>query len=265
MIQGHAASAWRYRHFISSAIAGEMKSRFVRSKIGALWHILHPMAMATIYALVLSKVLGAKLGASDNPAAFAIYLISGMAVWGLFSEIANRSLTIFIDYANTLKKIAFPRIALPLVILGGALLNHAFFLIAAFIVFALFAHLPAATALALPLGAMVAAGLAFGLGVLTGVLNVFSRDVGQVMGVVLQIWFWLTPIVYTRDILPDGMKPIIDLNPMSPVALWYQQALTYQTWPDPMILAYPAALAIALCAAAMFVFRRASGELVDAL
>ncbi len=265
MIAGHAASAWMYRHFIGAAIAGEMKSRFARSRIGAFWHILHPLAMASIYALVLSKVLGARLGGADNPAAFAIYLISGIGGWSLFSEISNRSLTIFIEYGNTMKKIAFPRIALPLIILGGALINHLFFLAAALAVFAAFGHLPADTVVALPIGAAVAAGLAFGIGLLSGILNTFSRDVGQVMGVVFQIWFWLTPIVYTRDILPEYMRGVIDANPMTPIVRWYQDVLFHREFPDISALAYPAAIALIFCALALFVFRRASAELVDTL
>ena len=80
-------SLWRYRHFVHSSIRAEFLGRFARSKLGALWMILNPLAQATIFAVVLSEVLAAKLPHSDNKAAYAIYLIAGTAAWGLFAEI----------------------------------------------------------------------------------------------------------------------------------------------------------------------------------
>ena len=265
MIAGHAVSAWRFRHFIFSSIRGELKGRFARSGLGAAWFILNPLAQATIYALVLSKVLGAKLGGVDNEAAYAIYLMAGVAAWGIFSEITTRCLTIFIEYGNTLKKISFPRIALPIIVFGGALINHALLLAAVVVVFAFFQHYPGPEWIAVPIGALVAAAFAFGLGLLTGVLNVFARDIGQVMSVVMQIWFWMTPIVYTVDVLPDGMKAVIEANPMTPVVRLYQDALLYHRWPDFGALLYPIGISLVLIAMAIIVFRRASPEIVDAL
>ena len=101
---------WRYRHFVVASITGELKSRFVRSRLGLLWSILHPLAQAAIFALVLAEVLGAKLGGLDDKSAYPLYLLGGMAAWTLFSEIVNRCLTVFIDNASTMKKISFPRI-----------------------------------------------------------------------------------------------------------------------------------------------------------
>jgi lipopolysaccharide transport system permease protein len=265
MIIGHFRSAWRFRHFILAAITGEMKSRFVRSKIGAAWHILHPLAQATIFALVLSKILGARLGGVDNEAAYAIYLMSGIAAWSLFTEIVNRCLTVFIEYGNTLKKIAFPRIALPIIVLGSALLNHALLLLAVAVVFLGFGHIPSVHWVALPLGLLITIVMGFGMGIALGIFNVYSRDIGQVMAVVLQMWFWLTPIIYTRDLLPEGIARFVSANPMTPIVEYYQQVLLYQQWPDITTLAYPAGLALVLGLFSAVLFQRASPELVDAL
>ncbi|MEP0313265.1 MAG: ABC transporter permease [Hyphomonas sp.] len=261
----HLRSAWRYRNFILSAIKGELKGRFAASKIGTLWFVLHPLAMATIYAVVLSKVLGAKLGGVSGDSAYSIYLMAGIAAWTVFLEITNRCLTVFIEYGNTLKKISFPRIALPIIVLGSVLVTHALLLVAIAVVFVFFQHYPSIHWIALPVGTLVIALLAFGLGILLGVMNVFARDIGQVMSVVFQLWFWLTPIVYTRDILPDSMQTLIRLNPVTPLVEFYQDILLYSRWPDFASLLYPASLGAALVLASLLVFRRASAELVDAL
>jgi homopolymeric O-antigen transport system permease protein len=256
---------WRYRHFILASVFGEFKARFARSRIGLFWSVLHPLAQATIFALVLAEVLGAKLGGINDKAAYPIYLMAGMAAWGLFSEIVSRCLSVFIDNAGIMKKIAFPRICLPVIVWASALLNHLLLLGAIVVVFLFFGHYPGVAWLILPVGIVLISMLAFGIGVLLGVLNVFSRDIGQVTTIVLQIWFWLTPIVYPASILPESMRWLLELNPLVPLVGIYQDALLLDRTPDPQTLLVPAIVAMTLFAMSFVLFRRASPELVDAL
>lgn len=259
------APLWRYRHFIIASILGELKGRFVRSRLGLLWTVLHPLAQATIFALVLAEVLSAKLGNLENKAAYPIYLMAGMAAWGLFSEIINRCLSVFIEYAGTMKKISFPRLCLPIIVWGSALLNHVLLLVAIAVVFLFFGHYPGVTWLALPIGIILISAFAFGLGMMLGLFNVFSRDVGQVTSVVIQIWFWLTPIVYPRDTIPKHLQWVLDMNPMVALVGIYQDILLFNRWPDFSTLVTPAFVALALFAMSFLLFRRASAELVDVL
>jgi len=256
---------WRYRHFILTSILGELKARFARSWIGLFWSILHPLAQATIFALILAEVLGAKLGGVDTKAAYPIYLMAGLAAWGLFNEILSRCLSVYIDNAGVMKKIAFPRICLPVIVWGSAMLNHLLLLASIVVVFLFFGHYPGPAWLFLPVGIILISMLAFGLGVMLGVLNVFSRDIGQVTSIVLQIWFWLTPIVYPASILPQSLRWLLDLNPLVPLVGIYQDALLFDRVPDPQSLLVPTIIAMSLFAASFLLFRRASPELVDAL
>lgn len=256
---------WSFRHFVVTSIWGELKGRFARSKLGLLWSVLHPLAQATIFAVVLSEVLGAKLGNIDNKAAYPIYLVAGLAGWNLFTEILNRCLTIFVEYSDTLKKIAFPRLCLPLIIWGTAMINHILLVIAAAVVFAFLGHYPSASWLFLPIGMLLVSIFAFGLGVFLGILNVFTRDVAHFFGIVLQIWFWLTPIIYSRDIIPKHLQSLIEINPMTALVGIYQNVMLYQRWPDIQLLVYPSALAIFFFILSFIVFRRASSDMLDAL
>lgn len=256
---------WRFRYFIWASIIGELRARYARSRLGLFWSILHPLAQACIFALVLSELMGARIGGVDSKVAFPIYLMAGIAAWGLFSEIVNRCLSIFIEYAGPMKKIAFPRLCLPMIVFGGALINHLLLLAAVLIVFLFLGHLPGHAWLALPIGIALIAMFGFGLGVLLGVLNVFSRDVGQVTGVVLQIWFWLTPIVYTADILPKHLRWLAVVNPMVPLVRIYQDALLFNRWPEAATLVVPTLVALGLLGLSFVLFWRASAELVDVL
>src|SRR5688572_15195384 len=119
-----AKAAWRYRGFVTTSVANEFKSRLTRSKIGTAWVVLQPLAQVLIFATILSNVLAARLQGVDNKYAYAVYLMSGILCWSLFVEIVQRCLTVFIDNASLLKKMQFPRIALPLVIVGSAAINN---------------------------------------------------------------------------------------------------------------------------------------------
>jgi lipopolysaccharide transport system permease protein len=256
---------WRYRHFVLASIGAELRGRFARSLLGGLWFLLNPLAQALIFSIVLSQVIQTRLPDTDVSAAYPIYLLSGLAAWTLFSEILGRSTNIFIEQASVMKKIAFPRLCLPVIVWGSALTGHVLLIAAILVVFLFFGHVPGWSILALPLGILLISALAFGLGIVLGVLNVFVRDIGHVVGIVLQLWFWLTPIVYPASIVPERFRGFVELNPMAPLVGLYQEALVYDRWPQPYALILPALLAMVSVAFAFALFRRASPELVDAL
>src|SRR5690606_11310319 len=113
-----------------------------------------PCAQALIFAIVLSEVLGARLPGIDDPSAYPVYLLAGMSAWTLFTEILNRSMTIFLDFSGVIKKIAFPKIALPIIVMGTAILNHVILLFAIAIVAGFLGYMPGVPWLLLPVLAL---------------------------------------------------------------------------------------------------------------
>lgn len=258
-------AAWRYRQFILSSIRNDFAGRFARSKIGALWMILHPLAQVLIYALVLSAVLSAKLPGIDNQFAYSIYLTAGILGWSLFSELISRGLTLFIDNGNLLKKIVFPRVCLPLIMGGSALINSVLLLGAILAIFAVLGHAPGLNALWLPLLIAITLLLGTALGLILGLLNTFIRDIGQVVPVLLQFAFWFTPIVYTVDIIPEVYRDLLQFNPMYPLIVSFQNVLVFDKAPDFYGISVVGAAAAALLGLSLFMFRRANAELVEVL
>ncbi|CAN4280734.1 ABC transporter permease [Pseudoxanthomonas sp. LjRoot125] len=256
---------WIYRYFIASSIRNELKLRFVRSKLGALWMIIHPLAQVLIFATILSEVLSAKLPGIDNKYAYALYLMAGTLGWTLFAEGVSKSLMLFIDSGNLMKKMAFPRICLPVIAAGVVLVNNVLLLLAIFGVFAALGHYPDLQVVWLPILMLLTLCFAMGLGLILGVLNVFMRDVGQVVPVVLQAMFWLTPVVYNLSILPAHLQHWFKYNPMYPIVASYQNVLLYGKPPLWTELGTLAAATAVLMLVALVVFRRASPEMVDAL
>jgi lipopolysaccharide transport system permease protein len=258
--------AWRYRHFILSSIRTEFRARFIRSRLGGLWMIIHPLTQVAIYALVLAGMMGARLqGMANNKFAYALYLLSGMLAWSLFSEVISRCLTLFIDNGNLLKKIVFPHICLPLIVTGSALFNNLLLFLAIIVLFGLFGHVPGAQIAWVPLLMLVTLALALGIGLILGVLNVFIRDVGQVVPVVLQLGFWFTPIVYAPNVVPEAFRPFLHVNPMATIVQSFQNTMVFNTSPHFVGLAWLVLLTLLLLAGAFIMFRRASAEMVDVL
>lgn len=258
-------AVWRYRYFILSSIRNDLRARFIRSKLGGTWMIIHPLSQVLIFALILSEVLAAKLPGIDNKFAYALYLMGGMLGWTLFTETVSKCLNLFIENANTMKKVAFPRISLPVIAAGTMLVNNILLMAAIFAVFAALGHFPGNQSLWLPLLILTNLVMAMAVGLLLGVLNVFIRDVGQVVPVILQAMFWLTPIVYSTSILPERYQVWFEYNPLYPLIASYQNVLVFNTPPMWSGLAWLASGSIVLALLALALFRRASSEMVDVL
>ncbi len=256
---------WRYRYFIASSVRNELRVRFIRSKLGGLWMVIHPLMQVLIFALILSEVLAAKLPGIDNKYAYALYLMAGMMSWNLFAETIGRCLTLFVDSGNLMKKMAFPRICLPLIAAGTLLVNNLLLLVAVFAVFAALGHYPGAEALWLPVLIALNLLLAMALGLVLGVFNVFMRDVGQVVPVILQALFWLTPVVYSITVLPQAYQGWFKLNPLYPLVTSYQNVLVFNKPPLWTELGWMALVAVGVAILALFLFRKASPEMVDVL
>ncbi len=256
---------WRYRGFIMGSVKREFQARYRNSLLGAAWTVLQPLAMITVYTVVFSELMRARLPGLDTPFAYSIYLCAGLLTWGLFAEILQRSQTVFLDHGNMIKKLNFPRICLPAITVLNALVNFAI-TFSIFLVFLLLVgSFPGWIVLsALPV-LLIQVALASGLGIISGVLNVFFRDVGQFVNVLLQFWFWLTPIVYASDTIPAAARPLLRLNPMTWIVQAYQQIFVYRRMPDWQHLWPLAILAVMLCIMALMLFRRRAGEIVDEL
>jgi lipopolysaccharide transport system permease protein len=258
-------AVWAYRFFILSSIKTEVRTRFARSKFGGLWMVLHPLAQVLVYALILSKIMAGKLPGVESQYAYPIYILSGVMGWTLFSDILSRSTTVFIDNGNLLKKMVFPKLALPLITIGSALVNFMFLTIVMIVVFGFLGHIPFHAIYWLPGLVFITLALAIGLGLFLGTLNVFVRDIGQIITVALQFWFWLTPIVYMVTIIPEKFHWLIMINPMTGLIMGYQSVLVYDTAPNLHILIYPSVLALVSLVLALITFQKASEEMVDVL
>lgn len=259
------ALLWAYRGFVIGSVKREFQAKYRNSLLGAAWNVINPLSMIIVYTVIFAEVMRAKLPGIDNSFAYSIYLCAGILSWGFFSEITTRAQNVFIENANLLKKISFPRTILPVVVLANATLNFVIvsFLFLVFLIIS--GNFPGWVILAAIPILILQIIFAMGLGMVLGLLNVFFRDVGQFFSIFLTFWFWLTPIVYPVTILPESMRVYLVLNPMAPIIAGYQTIFVNHALPDWLSLGPTVFLAGLLCLLGFYLYINNVGEMVDEL
>jgi lipopolysaccharide transport system permease protein len=257
--------AWRFRDFVFASVRREFASRYLGTQLGVVWPIVQPLALIVIYTLVFAGVMRPRLPGHDSVFAYSIYLTAGFITWALFSDLLGRSVGVFVQNAHLLKKVNIHKLAFPAIAALSALLQFAI-LLGGFMAFLLATgHSPGWPLLAaLPVIAVTTL-LAMGLGLFLATINVFYRDVEQTMNLVLQFWFWLTPIVYPVGALPPALQQVLSWNPMWPIVRAMQAIFLENRFPEWLPLAYPLALAVAFIFLARTAYERLANELVDEL
>lgn len=257
---------WAYRSFVWSSVLREFQGKYRESLLGAFWSVANPLAMIVIYTVVFGQLMRPQLSGHEQiPFAFSIYLCAGVITWGLFTEMLGRLNNVFLEHGNLIKKSNFPRICLPAIVAVSALVNFSivFALYLAFL--ALIGHWPGRALLAMVPLLTLQVLFTLGLGIFLGTLNVFFRDVGQLTSIALQFWFWLTPIVYVLDALPEVVRGVLRYNPLQPLMAAYQTVFLHQRLPDFASLFPLAALTLFFLLLGARFFLSRVGELVDEL
>lgn len=262
---GLLRECWAFRGFILASVKRDFVSRYLGTHLGFFWAVAQPLAMILIYTLVLSEIMKPALQGHSGRFAYSIYLCAGVIVWQLFSDLLTRSVGIFVHNAGLLKKANLPKLAFPIVAALSALSNFSviFVLFAAFLLTV--GAFPAGSIAAVVPLVMLVVGFAVGLGVLLGTVNVFYRDIEQSTSMLLQFWFWLTPIIYPGRALPGFAADLLAWNPMWPIVQFSQAVFLENRVPPWSTLAYPTVATIALLILGFAAFRRLSGEIVDEL
>ncbi|WP_310437569.1 ABC transporter permease [Yersinia canariae] len=256
---------YRYRGFILGSVKREFQAKYQKSMLGATWLVLQPLSMILVYTLVFSQVMKARLPGDAGTFSYSIYLCIGIITWGLFAEILNRCQGIFIENAGLLKKLSFPKICLPVIVVFSAIINFAIIFSLFLIFLILTGHFHFLSIINILPIILIQILFATGLGISLGVINVFFRDVGQFVSVLLQFWFWFTPIVYVYNALPLRAQELLRFNPMATLVNNYQQIIISQKNPDWSSLWYVGLLAIFLCILGVYLFKKHSADMVDEL
>jgi len=252
------------RQLIFALSKREVLTQYVGSVLGVVWTFIQPAVMIFVFWFVFSVGFKTK---PMNDVPFAVWLTAGMAPWFVFSDIVTKSAYAVVEYSHLIKKSVFPSQILPVVKLVSSMFTHLAFVMLLLLlllfqkvffdlyVVQFFYYLLCLSVLALGLGWLVAA------------LNVFIRDVGQIVAVIVQVGFWATPIFWDINIMPQQIQKFLKLNPVYYIIEGYRDSFIYGVpfWKHPVYMFYFWMVTFCLFFVGALVFRRLKDQFADVL
>lgn len=252
------------RTLLLEMVKRDFKQRFAGSAAGWLWGVIHPLVLLASWTFVFQVCLKTPTQShlTDN---YTIFLFCGFLPWLLFQETVQRSAAALLEHSNLITKTLFPSEVVPVSIFLSALINHVIAIGLVSIAVIVWDRGISPMMLFLPVYILLNGLFAIGLGWIISSLNVYLRDTAQVVQVALTLWFWLTPIFITREMVPDKLRFLVDWNPLSYIVNAYRELILNVELPNWREMAIVAAFAITVFIAGGLFFRHLKRGFADVL
>jgi lipopolysaccharide transport system permease protein len=219
-------SLWENHKLIASMVRRDILSRYRASFAGALWTFLNPLLLMATYVFVFGMVLKQRFGADSSPSGFVLYFLAGMLPWLAFSEAVGRSPYVILEHRTFVKKLVFPLETLPINLVISGAVTEAFGLLVFLAILLVSRGAIPATVAWLPALAAPQLLLTAGICWVLAALGIFIRDLGQITGFVLTLWFFLTPICYPESSsIPAAIARVLAFNPILALVRGYRAVL----------------------------------------
>ena len=250
---------YEYRELLKTSIKKDIRGRYKNSILGVFWSFLNPLLQLAVYAIVFPLIMK-----SDIPN-YTVFVCCGLIPWTFFSTAISRTSFVMVENGNIIKKVYFPREILPISIVTSELVN--FFISTIMILAFVLAYGMGFTwyIVFYPVILIVQYVLLIGISLLVSSLTVYFRDLQHFIGILLQLLFYATPIVYGMDIIPVSFQWILKLNPMSYIIDGYRSIFYYQRMPDLVGLGIVFAISIVLCIVGYFIFNKLQKRFAEEL
>ena len=250
-------------NLISSLAKRDFRERYSGAVLGIFWSFVWPLVSILIYTVIFSKIMGARLPGFSAAYSYGIYLVAGLLPWTAFANTVSRVSTIFVDRKDIISKVKLSLPSFPLYIVISETITFTISLVF-FFFFLIFTGSELSRLLVfIPLIYLVQQIFAYALGFFLAIFQVFIRDLKELTGIILQVWFWFTPIVYVREILPPFATNLIPYNPSFIFIKAYQDIFVFQQVPNFVSLIILAFLGLALLLAAYLLFMKLEKDVRD--
>ena len=242
-------SLWEYRELLYFLTWRDIKVRYKQTALGAAWAILQPMATMLIFSLFFGRLV--KVPSDGIP--YPIFAFAALVPWTFFANGLNQSSNSLIASANLLKKVYFPRLAIPIATVLAGVVDFILAFVVLLLLIAYYRIMPTINIVWLPLFLALAFVTSLGVGLWMSALNVKYRDVRYVVPFLIQIWMFATPVAYPSSLLSQPWRTIYGLNPMVGVVEGFRWALLdTNTAPGLMVVASSIAALLILVTGAFY-------------
>ncbi len=218
---------YEYRQMIFSLVRKELRGRYKGSVLGFAWTFINPLLQLVVYTFVFSVIMRA------NIEKYYIFLFVALVPWIFFSSSINGGCTSILSSGDMVKKIYFPREVLPISYVTSTFVNMvlSFLVVFGVLLFTGFG-INLQALLYLPIIMVVEYIFTVGIVLLTAAMTVYFRDLAYILGIVTMAWQYLSPVMYSADMMPDKLIPLWNLNPMTSIITAYRDILYYKQIPQ---------------------------------
>lgn len=257
----HLRAVWEYRELLYFLVWRDLKVRYKQTMLGVLWILLQPLVSTTIFSVLFGLLLQVPTG--DVP--YPVFALAGLLPWNYFSSALTRSSTSVVGSAHLITKVYFPRLIIPI---SGVLSGLADLLVSFIVLIGMmlaFGIAPTARMAVLPLLILLAMLTALGFGLWLAALNVRYRDINYLLPFLVQVWMYLTPVVYGSGLIPGEYHFLLSLNPMTGVVEGFRWALlgSASTPLSMPLLAVSVVIALAVLVSGAYFFRSTERSFAD--
>lgn len=251
---------YAYREMIFSLVRRDLNGRYKGSALGFLWTFINPLLQLGVYTMVFSVIM--RNGITD----YYLFLFVALIPWIFFSTSLSGGSSCIWSQKEMVKKIYFPREVLPIAFVTSQFVNM---LLSFLVIFAVLIvsgkGINLIALLYLPVIMIVEYILALSVAMISSAVTVYLRDVEYILGIVTMAWQFLTPVMYSVDVVPEKMRTVFNLNPMTPVIVAYRDILYYKKIPELGTLVQAVCLGMVLLVVGMVVFSRLKRHFAEEL
>ena len=250
---------YNYREMVYNLVKKDLRGRYKGSVLGFLWTFINPLLQLAVYTMVFSTIMRV------NVDKFYMYLFIALIPWIFFTTSVLSGTISIIQNKDLIKKIYFPRIIIPISTVLATFMNMIFSM--AVVILALFISGIGISyyILLLPVIMILEFFLVLGMVFLFSSLNVFFRDIEYILSIIMMIWFYMTPIVYTVEMIPEKYKTLFYLNPMTNIVIFYRDILFYKRMPSFGFMGGVFLYSLAMIVIGFFVFQKLQKNFVEEL
>ena len=258
----HLKRLWKNRFLIRLWVGFNVKSRYSQSVLGILWIIFLPLSTSLIITFVFSKLMRPF---DIGGAPYIVFFLSALTFWTVFNQGVLNGSTSLVNSMGLMTQVNFPREVLVIVKVGESFVDLLFIFASMIVINAIFGIFPNANYIYLPFVIGIQLLLTIGLGLILSYLTVIARDIPNLIGVLLQLAFYVTPIIYPASVVPQRFRFVLLINPLTPLLNAYRSIIAFNQAPDLVSLYIPTVVACVLLYIAYKIFKSRERTMADFL
>jgi lipopolysaccharide transport system permease protein len=250
---------FEYRELMGFLAWRDIMAQYKQAFFGVAWAVVRPVFSVLVYTLVFGNV--AKLSSSGLP--YPLFTLCGVVAWGFFATSLGQSTVSLLGNTNLVTKVYFPRLIIPIASLGRGAVDFIISFILLVILMGIYGFFPIKTIILFPIFLILGLNITLGIGLFFSALSAKYRDLGHAIPFMIQLWFWVTPVAYGIENIPEKLKIIFYLNPMTWIIQGFRWSLLGVGEMDWTKMLVTCLFSIVVLSGGLFYFRRMESEFAD--